>query len=188
MNKELNVDNKWTLFLDRDGVINRRLPGQYVRIWDEFEFLPQVLEAIEIFTSIFHRIFIITNQQGIGKGLMTEQDLDAVHNSMLSEISNKGGRIDKIYFCPALAKDNHQDRKPSTGMILKATAEFKDIDICKSIMVGDSLSDMQLAKNANIHSVFLTTDPEYPQEAIDIADMHFTSLIELANYFKRKVV
>ncbi|MFA8298609.1 MAG: D-glycero-alpha-D-manno-heptose-1,7-bisphosphate 7-phosphatase [Hyphomicrobiales bacterium] len=184
MNKKLNIDSKWTLFLDRDGVINRRLPGQYVRTWDEFEFLPQVLDAIEIFTSIFHRIFIVTNQQGIGKELMTEQDLEKVHNSMLSEISNKGGRIDKIYFCPALAKDNHPDRKPSTGMIMKAAEDFKDIDLSKSIMVGDSLSDMKLAKNANIHSVFLTTDLDYPQEAIDIADMQFTSLIELANYLK----
>ena len=73
------IDKSWTLFLDRDGVINKKLENDYVKTIDEFEFLPQVLEAIKQFSSHFQKIVIVTNQQGISKKLMTENDLEKVH-------------------------------------------------------------------------------------------------------------
>ncbi|MFA5541921.1 MAG: HAD-IIIA family hydrolase, partial [Bacteroidales bacterium] len=106
------LSNYKTLFLDRDGVINTRLVDDYVKTWKEFEFIEGVLEAISIFSKEFDRIFIVTNQQGIGKGIMSEEDLDKIHSRMIEEIEAKGGRIDKIYFCKHLAKENHIDRKP----------------------------------------------------------------------------
>ena len=75
----INPEENWTLFLDRDGVINRRLPGAYVQHWDQFEFLPGVLPALSILANYFAHLIIVTNQQGIGKGLMTESDLQKIH-------------------------------------------------------------------------------------------------------------
>ncbi len=84
----LHINNNWTLFLDRDGVINNRLADDYVKSWDEFEFIQGVLEALGIFARLFSKIFIITNQQGIGKNIMTLADLESIHAKMLDEISN----------------------------------------------------------------------------------------------------
>ena len=136
-------DSNWTLFLDRDGVINKRIPGQYVRLWEEFEFLPGVLEALSLFQSIFGRIVIVTNQQGIGKDLMTEADLEAVHRQMLQEIHATGGRIDGVYHCPDLAYENSFCRKPNPGMAYQAKKDFPEIDFKRSLMAGNSLSDIQ---------------------------------------------
>ena len=91
----MQFDKTWTLFLDRDGVINRRLVDAYVRNWQEFAFEEGVLEAIKRFSEIFGRTFVVTNQQGIAKELMTEADLQVVHQQMIGEIERVGGRIDK---------------------------------------------------------------------------------------------
>ncbi len=93
--KNFNTEG-WSLFLDRDGVINKRLVGDYVKKTEEFVFLDGVLEAIATLSTKFNRIFIVTNQQGIGKGLMTEKDLKQVHDSMEKEIVEHAGKIDRI--------------------------------------------------------------------------------------------
>src|SRR5512146_1139382 len=98
----MKIDKSWTLFLDRDGVINKRIPGGYVREWQHFEFLPGVKEAMKIFSGLFGHVIIVSNQQGIGKGIMTEKDLEEVHARMISEIERSGGRIDRIYHSPFL--------------------------------------------------------------------------------------
>ena len=155
------IDTSWTLFLDRDGVINKKLDGDYVKTIDEFEFLPYVLEAIKLFSSRFHRVVIVTNQQGISKRLMTEDDLHKVHQHLLQEVQNFGGKIDAIYHAPQLAEENSIMRKPNIGMALQAKEEFKSIDFKKSIMVGDSISDMEFAKNANMFAVFIGQSERY---------------------------
>jgi len=165
----------WTLFLDRDGVINHRLVDDYVKSWEEFEFLPGVLEAIALFSKNFKHIFIITNQQGIGKGLMTEVDLQDIHEKMLKEIQAAGGKIDSIYFCPSLAKENSPMRKPNPGMARKAKEDFPDIEFSKSIMVGDSKSDMEFGKNAGMYCVFIGERPNNMN-----VDASFPNLIEMA--------
>src|SRR5690606_17999981 len=96
----------WTLFLDRDGVINERIPGAYVEHPAQFVFTDKCLEAMAIFKKIFKRIVVVTNQQGIGKGGMSERQLQKVHNAMRSAVERAGGRIDGIYFCPDLEKFN----------------------------------------------------------------------------------
>ena len=108
-----------TLFLDRDGIINRLRPGDYVKSWDEFEFLPGALNALTKCNAMFRRILVVTNQRGVGKGLMTRQALDEIHRRMLQTIAAHGGRIDKIYCCTGLS-ENDPCRKPNIGMALQA--------------------------------------------------------------------
>jgi len=156
----LDVDFGWTLFLDRDGVINRRLPGDYVKDLEQFAFLDGVLPALAIFQSLFHRIIIVTNQQGIGKGLMTEVQLQALHRYMLRAIRDSGGRIDAVYHCPALERDTDPCRKPQPGMARQAQADFPSIDFSRSIMVGDSISDMRFGAGLGMINVLVETKAE----------------------------
>ncbi|MFA8450061.1 MAG: D-glycero-alpha-D-manno-heptose-1,7-bisphosphate 7-phosphatase [Bacteroidales bacterium] len=184
MFEKTQIDSTWTLFLDRDGVINKRIPDDYVKKIDEFQFLKGVKDAISFFPTMFSRVFIVTNQQGIGKGWMTEQDLQKVHTFMLEEIKNNGGHIDRVFHCPALKSENSNYRKPRPGMALQAKEEFPEIDLKKSIMVGDSLSDMEFAKNAGMFSVFIKSDSDYSKQALAMSDLHFDRLIEFAEYLK----
>lgn len=147
------VDKSWTLFLDRDGVINQRLPGKYVRSPEEFIFLPGVPEAIAKLSAVFGRIVVVTNQQGVAKGLMTIKELHLVHDFMLERIVKEGGRIDAVYFCPHLAGSGCECRKPEVGMFRQAQQEFPEISAERSIMLGDSPSDMEFANAVAILSV-----------------------------------
>ena len=150
------IDEDWTLFLDRDGVINRRIVGGYVTSWEEFEFLPGVMEAMEVFRQRFKYIIIVTNQQGIGKGLMTPEQLDAIHFSMMAEIDEHSGcDIDSILVCPQLATDPDNYRKPSPKMAFQAQEIFPDIDLQKSIMVGDGATDIEFGRNAGTKTIFI---------------------------------
>ncbi len=149
------IDQSWTLFLDRDGVINKRLVDDYVKIWEEFEFLPGVKEAINKLSKMFGRIIIVSNQQGVGKGLMTEDDLKEIHSKMITEIEEAGGCIDAIYYCPELKENNPECRKPMPGMALQAQKDFPEIDFDKSIMVGDSPSDMEFGIHLGMVTVFV---------------------------------
>ncbi len=130
------------LFLDRDGVINKRLPGRYVQSIHEFEFMPGVLDTFSKLAKKASKIIIVTNQQGVGKELMTYEELEAVHEFMQKEIEQKGGRVDAIFSCTELDEDKNNCRKPSPAMGLWAKMKFKDIDFSKSLMVGDSASDI----------------------------------------------
>ena len=164
----LHIDNSWTLFIDRDGVINHEKKEDYILNKDEFKFYDGVLEAMSILNKKFGRIVMVTNQKGVGKGLMTLEDLQGIHSYMINEMEAKGGRVDKIYFCTDM--DNMSpNRKPQHGMALQAKQDFPDIDFAKSLMVGNKLSDMKFGRNAGIKTVFVaTTNPEsYPDDTID---------------------
>ena len=155
------IDNSWTLFLDRDGVINRKIEGDYVKTIEEFEFLPNSLEAIVAFSNYFHKIIVVTNQQGISKKLMTEDDLSKVHNHLIKEVEKLNGRIDAIYHAPQLESENSIMRKPNTGMAYLAQKEFPSIDFSKSIMLGDSISDMEFAENLGMNGLFIGKSNKY---------------------------
>ncbi len=171
----------WTLFLDRDGVINDRLPGAYVRFPEEFQFAEGSLKALQQLATYFKRIIVVTNQQGIGKGLMTEEDLKKVHAYMLREVTRNGGRIEAVYFCPNLAKNNSPCRKPNPGMAHWAKADFADIDFAKSIIVGDSISDMNFGKPLGMKTVFVESKPEDVEQAIALQfDLRVKNLLEFA--------
>ena len=149
------IDNEWTLFLDRDGVINVRIIDGYVTNIEDFKFLPNVIEAFKIFSDKFKRIIIVTNQQGVGKGIMTNEDVRNVHSYMVQEIESKGGKIDGVYFCPQLKSDPDNYRKPNPMMAYYAKNEFPDIDLQKSIMIGDMNSDVEFGKNAGMKTIFV---------------------------------
>ncbi|MGC6489745.1 MAG: D-glycero-alpha-D-manno-heptose-1,7-bisphosphate 7-phosphatase [Flavobacteriales bacterium] len=155
------IDYSWTLFLDRDGVINKKIEGDYVKSVNEFEFLPKALDSIVKFSRLFHRIIIVTNQQGISKKLMTEDDLNAIHKHLKKSIQKQNGKIDAIYFAPQLATANSYMRKPNIGMALQAREDFPSIDFKKSIMIGDSISDMEFADKAGMKGFFIGNSPKY---------------------------
>ena len=180
----LDIDSSWSLFLDRDGVINKRIVGDYIKQWEEFEFLPGVLNAIQHFTELFGKLFIVTNQQGIGKGLMLETDLESIHEKMMQEIRQHGGHINKIYHSPYKAEENSVFRKPNIGLARKAKIDFPIIEFDKSIMAGDSISDMQFGKSAGMITVFINTDKELINENIELIDYSFPDLKSFAKTLK----
>lgn len=165
------IDNNWTLFLDRDGVLNHQKERSYIFTWDEFVFYDGVLQAMQFFATRFKYIFIVTNQRGVGKGLMTEDDLNTIHHHMQKTIEQAGGRIDGIYYCSELESIN---RKPNPGMAMQAQHEFPDLDFSKSIMVGNSMSDMEFGRNIGATTVFVTTT----NPAVDRADKNIDAVYE----------
>jgi len=149
-----------TLFLDRDGVINVKLEGgQYVKNAKEFEFMVGAENAISKLSKIFNRILIVTNQQGIAKGIMSDKDLGVLHKYMLFELQKYGGLINKIYYCPHLASESCSCRKPNPGMIQQAMIDFPEIKLEDSYLIGDSDTDI-LAGN-KIGLITVKVDNEY---------------------------
>ena len=178
-----------TLFLDRDGVINQRLPDAYVRHWDEFTFLPGVLSALALLRKYVDRIVVVTNQQGIGKEIMTEEDLHTVHQAMLKEVEAAGGKIDAIYFCPDLKTRPGNCRKPAPAMALKARREAPDIDFSRSTMVGDSASDMAFGRQLGMQTVLIETNGEEIiklSKTPELVDQRFPSLWAFAKNVERR--
>ena len=139
-----------TLFLDRDGVINKKIDGDYVKTISDFEFIDDSVKGILLLSELFKRIIVVTNQQGIGKGLMTHDQLKKVHDYMCQKLQ---GKISKIYYCPHLEADSCSCRKPANGMLKKALQDFPDIIIKKSFLIGDSESDILAGRSMNISTV-----------------------------------
>lgn len=173
-----NINSSWTLFIDRDGVINDEKHFDYIHTWDEFKFYDGVKEALEIFNKKFGIIVMVTNQRGIAKGLTKPEDLELIHKNMLQEITDSGGRIDKIYFCPDMESPN---RKPNPGMGLQALKDFPKIDLSKSIMIGNTLSDMKFGKNLGVAiNIFLPTTRKDVDVNDSNIDLVFNDLISVA--------
>ncbi len=173
------LQNKRFLFLDRDGVINKRIIGGYITHPKELELLEHVAEAIAVFNLHFEKVLVITNQQGIGKGLMTTEDLAAVHQELSHRLSEVNGHIDAFYYCPQLASVENNCRKPAPAMGLQAKNEFPEINFSESVMVGDSLSDLQFAKTLGMTAV-LIDNPYIATQDKTQADIIVSSLWELA--------
>ena len=150
--------NPPTIFLDRDGVINRKRDDDYVKHWGEFEFLPGVKEALQILTEQNYRLIVVTNQRGIARGWMSEADVQAVHARMLAEVAP--AQIAAIYCCPH-DKDQCDCRKPKIGMFLQAQQAFPEIDFAHSVLIGDSLSDMEAGANLGCRNILIGADAGY---------------------------
>ncbi len=173
------IDKTWTLFLDRDGVLNHEKVEDYIRNWSEFKFYDGVKEALAKLNTKFGVIVLVTNQKGVGRGLMTLDDLASIHSNMMEEIKAAGGRIDKVYFCTDLENASHC-RKPNPGMAFQAKEDFPHIDFNKALMVGNKPSDMQFGRNAGMHTLFVaTTNPEVPFPN-PLIDARFNNLPEFA--------
>jgi len=178
-NKIKQINNNWTLFLDRDGVINHEKHLGYINTWDEFVFYDGVKEAVKIFTTRFKYILVVTNQKGVGKGVTKLENLYIIHQNMITAIETAGGRIDKVYFCPDL-EETSPNRKPNPGMALQAKQDFPSIDFSRSVMVGNTLGDMQFGRNIGATTIFLPTtrpETEHTDESIDAV---YPSLLHFA--------
>ena len=158
MNCSVASVRKPAVFLDRDGVINRKMPeGDYVKDWSEFSFLPGALKAIRMLKENGFLIAIITNQRCVATGIVTEEGLKEIHKRMLNEIRRCGGDIDAVYFCPHDISDGCNCRKPEPGMISSAIRDFRDcdveVDLKRSYVIGDSEKDIASAKALGIKSI-----------------------------------
>jgi histidinol-phosphate phosphatase family protein len=145
-----------TAFLDRDGVINHKRPeGNYVTCWEEFEFLPLVKEALWILNASGYRLIVVTNQRGIALKIMTESELQEIHKRMLAELAKVNVSIQAIYYCP---HDEGQCycRKPYPGMFLQAQRDFLDIDFESSIVIGDSLADIDAGNQLGCQTILIS--------------------------------
>ena len=149
---------KKAVFLDRDGVINERIENGYVTNWKEFQFLPGVKEAIGSLKKQSFLIIIVTNQRGIARGLMTEEDLREIHRRMQKELGEEN--IDAIYFCPHNEDEGCECRKPKPGLFLTAQKKFK-IDFSSSYIIGDSESDMEAGETLGLKRIFVGRDVDY---------------------------
>jgi D-glycero-D-manno-heptose 1,7-bisphosphate phosphatase len=132
------------LFLDRDGVINVAPPrGQYITNWSSFELIPSIVDWIRLFKALDFLIVVITNQRCVSLGLLSQSQLDAIHSQMLDLLASRGALIDGVLACPH-AENACQCRKPKPGLVLAAQLKW-DIDLSRSLFIGDSQRDQDLA-------------------------------------------
>lgn len=178
----MTPDKTWTLFLDRDGVINTRKPDAYVLSRADFQWTEKAPESIAALSQLFGRTLVVTNQQGIGKGLMSEDDLLQIHQMMQAEVEQAGGKIDSIYHCPALKESKSFYRKPMPGMALLAKKEFPEINFKKAVMVGDTISDMIFGKNLKMQTVLIDTDKKTISTYYKLIDFAFPDLKTFADF------
>ncbi len=176
------IDKTWTLFLDRDGVINGERKDEYVLRLEDFIFLDGTLQALKILNEVFGITVIVTNQRGVSRGLMTLDDLHRIHQHMMQQIQTAGGRIDKIYYCTD-SDDDSPNRKPQPGMAFQAKQDYPHIDFHKSFMVGNKLTDMQFGRAIGSKTIFTaTTNPEIPFPH-PLIDAKFNNLLCFAMQF-----
>jgi D-glycero-D-manno-heptose 1,7-bisphosphate phosphatase len=175
------------VFLDRDGVINRKAPeGEYVSLWTDFHILPGVEMAIAHLNRSGRRVIVVSNQRGISLGLYTAEDVNALHHELLMHLAKHGARIDALYFCPH-DKGQCECRKPKPGLFLQAFQDFPDASSSNSLVIGDSISDIRGAHNLGIPAIFITGDPTTQKpgaaSAEAEADLVSSSLAEAVNLY-----
>ena len=183
---EFKPDANWTLFLDRDGVLNQSPRNGPVKTPEQFEWIDGVVESIRDLSEVFGKIIIVTNQQAIGKGIMETAELEKVHAFMLKTIEKSGGRIDKVYFCPDPAENRSFCRKPNIGMGLKAKKDFPEIDYRHSVMAGDTINDMRFGKRLKMKTVLVSADLAMTRQNPALIDMRFDHLKAFARFFTGK--
>jgi len=171
-----------TVFLDRDGVINDKMPeGSYVTSWAEFHLLPDVAESIARLNRAGLRVVVVSNQRGISLGLYTAADVLDLHSALQELLAKQGAHVDGFYFCPH-GKGQCNCRKPLPGLFEQAVAEFPDIAAATSVMIGDSKSDVEFGRRLGMTVIFVDGDPKRQkpgnEAAGDLADLRVPSLAE----------
>lgn len=172
------------LFLDRDGVINTERPGDYVKNISEFVFIDSALDAIRILSEKFEYIFIITNQRGIGRGIMTIADLQRIHDRMLTEIEKNKGRITNIYFCADIDSTSI-NRKPNIGMAFQVQRDFLSVNFHQSIMVGNSKSDIEFGNKLGMYTVLVGDKYLKDDKIYKDIDAHYENLYKFAENYEQ---
>jgi D-glycero-D-manno-heptose 1,7-bisphosphate phosphatase len=170
------VEGMRYIFLDRDGVLNRKPPeGDYVRNWSQWTWLPGAMEAIARMNRAGATVLVVTNQRGIALGLYTEAQLQQIHRNMRADLAELGARIDAIYYCPH-DRGVCDCRKPGTGMFDRARKDFPEITAENSVMIGDSLSDMEAGRRLGMKTIFIQEEPA--AAATEAADAVSGSLLQ----------
>jgi D-glycero-D-manno-heptose 1,7-bisphosphate phosphatase len=144
-----------TIFLDRDGVINENR-ADYVKSWHEFRFLDGSREAIAKLSLAGHRIIVCTNQAGVARGHLSIESVEEIHRCMIASITESGGVIERVYYCPHGKNENCDCRKPRPGMLLRARDEL-GIDLSDAVFIGDSMTDLQAGIAAGVESMLVLT-------------------------------
>ena len=160
------------VFLDRDGVLNVYLPGDYVKSVAELTLLPQVGEAVARLNAAGLPVFIISNQQGVAKGVMTQADLDQIDSALHKQLGAGGGKVNRSYYCTDSAKADSPDRKPRPGMILRAAKEH-DIDLAASFFVGDTETDAEAGRSAGVGHFILVLTGKHTDAAAAVNPDYF---------------
>jgi D-glycero-D-manno-heptose 1,7-bisphosphate phosphatase len=171
-----------TVFLDRDGVLNRKMPeGQYVTSPAEFCPLAGVHQAIARLNQAGLRVIVVSNQRGIALGLYQPADVVGIHALFQNELMAHGAYVDAFYFCPH-DKNECDCRKPLAGLFDQARADFPQIAAESSVMIGDSWSDIEFGRRLGMRTIFIDGDPKLQKPgaaaARDSADLRAASLPE----------
>ena len=170
------LKSKKVIFLDRDGVINKKpSKADYIKNWDEFEFLPGAMEALKLLTQNGYEIYIISNQAGIARGMMTKDDLKEIHEKMKKELENHGAKISGIYHCPHGWDEGCECRKPKPGMFFQAAREHH-IDLTKTIFIGDDERDLQAGNAAGCKTILITHNKSFLEIVKDFVKFDKTIL------------
>jgi len=170
------------IFLDRDGVLNRKLPeGAYVSTWEQFQWLPGAVEAVARMTHAGWTVMVVTNQRGLALGKLTVAQLELLHENMRADLEREGARLNAIYYCP----HDHGEcrcRKPDSGLFEQAWEQFPEANAQNSLVIGDSLSDIQAGKRLGMQTIFIRGEEERQKEGADaaasLADAVAGSLLE----------
>lgn len=140
------------VFIDRDGTITHDIG--YVHKIEDFKLLPNAIKGLKLLKK--YRLFIVTNQSGIGKGFFTLKDFFNYNKMVLAELNKNNIKIQKTYYCPHAPEDSCSCRKPKTKFLKGAEKEFS-IDLNKSFVIGDKKADVELGRNAGCKSVLVLT-------------------------------
>jgi D-glycero-D-manno-heptose 1,7-bisphosphate phosphatase len=170
------------VFLDRDGVLNRKMPeGAYVCDWGQFQWLPGAIEAVARMNRAGLTVILVSNQRGIALGLYTPEQLELIHTNMQNHLARHGARLDAIYYCPHDQGDCHC-RKPETGLFEQAWQRFPQANAQNSLVIGDSLSDIQAGHRLGMKTIFIDGEAERQKPgasaAAELADEIAGSLLE----------
>ncbi len=174
-----------TVFLDRDGVLNEKMPeGSYVTSWDDFHVLPDVPEAIARLNRAGLRVIVVSNQRGIALGLYSAADVEAIHLAFQHLLNTQGAHIDAFFICPHdLGQCNC--RKPLPGLFDQAVAQCPTISAATSVMIGDSPLDIEFGRRLGMATILIDVKSKHSslgtESARELADLHFPSLSEAVN-------
>ncbi len=182
--------NLRTVFLDRDGILNEKMPeGQYVTRSEDFHVLPGVAEALLQLNEAGMRVIVVSNQRGIARGLYTVADVEAMHAAFQRRLDSVGARVDAFFICPH-DKGQCNCRKPLPGLFEQAVARFPQIAAATSVMIGDSFSDIEFGRRLGMKTIFiegpLETRRPRAEEAARLADLRFNSLPDAVNALLRE--
>lgn len=172
------------IFLDRDGILNRKLSeGQFVTRREHLELLPGAARAVAKLNDRQLKVIVVTNQRAIGLGMLTESELNQLHNELRKELGRDGARLDAIYYCPH--DPDHQEcacRKPDTGMFELAIRDFPGASKENCLVIGDSLSDIQAGSRMGMYTVYVRGENANRKpggdQAAELADAVASSLEE----------